>query len=124
MDVKVMNAIDPDFKERAYELARKINSRYCTANTDVTVNEVAMAIMDFSDAETAALTRWKREQLTVANWWFEIDAFVRNHPHAVIGHKVSETALEWLRQRDTQCGVITRLRREIDELQAKVEDLS
>ena len=46
------------------------------------------------------LTEWKRQQMLVANWWDQVDRYVRNHPDCMIGDWVARKALEMLKERD------------------------
>lgn len=56
----------------------------------------AAAAMDERDV----LARWKKEALVYMRKWDAVDEAVREHPDAIAGHNVSDTALRFIRERD------------------------
>jgi hypothetical protein len=50
--------------------------------------------------ERDQLAQWKREAMTVQDWWHEVDQFVRKHPSCVMGSVVAHEALRMLREWD------------------------
>lgn len=75
-------------------------SFYCESDVEG-LNE--MFDKDFArklERERNQLQRWKEEMLVVWKKWDEVDAAVRKHPDAVVGHNVSDTVLRFIKERD------------------------
>jgi hypothetical protein len=67
------------------------------------------------ERERDQLQRWKEEMLFVWKKWDEVDAAVRKHPDAVVGHNVSDTMLRFIKERDELSWISVTERRPTEE---------
>jgi hypothetical protein len=67
------------------------------------------------ERERNQLQRWKEEMLFVWKKWDEVDAAVRKHPDAVVGHNVSDTMLRFIKERDELSWISVTERRPTEE---------
>lgn len=76
-----------------------------------------------SESHRKFLARWREEKLQVEDKWSQVDQFVRDHPEARIGAFVAETALQWLKDRDSLTDAVIRYHREAKAFIAMAEKL-
>jgi len=67
------------------------------------------------ERERNQLQRWKEEMLVVWKKWDAVDAAVRKHPDAVVGHNVSDTMLRFIKERDELSWISVTERRPTEE---------
>ena len=109
--IKARDGMHPDYRSPSVnDVARRVDEcialreevKRLTASVEME-RELASRLSDtlrIRINERDLLQEWKRQGLIVFKKWDEVDAYVRQHPDAVIGCNISEIVLAWIKERD------------------------
>ena len=91
--------------------------RYIGYNDPLVPAEFALQIARQRDG----LAEWKRQQMTVSQWWDEVDAKVRSHPDCIIGDSIAKSVVRFIQERDRLKEVAKELQESLNELNQVIE---